>query len=503
VVEAAGVVPLSPIVSREVADLFNGLERPKRPVRRVDCTIIVQKSWRRWVRARLQGRGSNFRSSIANESFNQNGGADWHRCVQEQLAEGFRIENIVAEKFIQRTDWAEDFVARLASQSLIGEGVYHSPQWTDKTQKEVTDILLVLRNRALVLSIKCQQTPGTRSQEREAAWAAKAAAAALRQINGGLRTIANDTYWCDHPRRGKVQFTPGELKPSHAIVLVETTEPAELPDQLPLTIAGTPISYFDANDFCNLVEQLRTVSEIEAYLDARRTMPAESLRVIGKERSLFSYYLLNGESFSRCISPDDAAIVAVARAAELRTAVVRKAEADRYCGLIEHVADCLAERNPEYPTGLSLEDQSRFDSPSERRNYLRMQEELCDLRLAGRSLLGRHFAGLMGKVDAVARTAMFFAAVHLDSKPEFVYVLVSARGESRVELITRARTLLLAAMAFYDKRRGLAIVDRDGINFEAAHYSVPFHSLTAFHDGERFFGNLRMDHIPASLVPER
>ncbi len=409
----------------------------------------------------------------------------------------------MAQQFTQRTDWAEAFIAQLASQPLISEGVYRSPQWTDKTQKEVTDILLVLRDQALVLSLKCQQAPGTRSLEREAAWAAKAAAHALSQIQGGLRTIANGTYWCDHPRRGKVQFTPGELKPSHAIVLVETTEPVELPDQLPLMAAGTPVSYLGASDFCNLVEQLRTLPEIVTYLDARRTLPVESLRVIGKERSLFSYYLLNGERFTQCIGTDDAAVVMAARAGELRTALAHKAEADRYSGLIERVADCLAERNPEYLSDLSTEEQSRFDPPTERRNYLRVQEELCDLRLAERALLGQHFAGLMARVETAPRPAMSFTAVHLDSKPDFVYVLASARGESRPELLTRARTLLLGAMAFYDKRRGLAIVDRDGTNFEVALYSVPFHSVTAFHVGERFFGNLRMNHIPATLVPER
>ena len=131
-----------------------------------------------------------------------------------------------------------------------------------------------------------------------------------------------------------------------------------------------------------------------------------------------------------------------------------------------------------------------------------MQEELCDLRLAGRALLGRHFATLMERADAAKSPAMTFAAVHCDSKPDFVYVLASARGESRAELVDRARTLLLGAMAFYDKRRGMAIVDRDGVSFEVALYEVPTHSITAFHVGERFFGQLRMDHIPATIVPE-
>ena len=38
--------------------------------------------------------------------------------------------------------------------------------------------------------------------------------------------------------------------------------------------------------------------------------------------------------------------------------------------------------------------------------------------------------------------------------------------------------------AYYDKHRGMAIMDRDGAS------------------GERFFGQLRMDRIPATIVPE-
>jgi hypothetical protein len=90
---------------------------------------------------------------------------------------------------------------------------------------------------------------------------------------------------------------------------------------------------------------------------------------------------------------------------------------------------------------------------------------------------------------------------HLNCYPDFVYVLMSARGEAKAELTRRAQMLLLAAMAFYGKQRGMAIVDRDGTNFEVALNSTRDHSIAAFHLGEQYFGKLRMDHIPATLIP--
>jgi hypothetical protein len=404
--------------------------------------------------------------------------------------------------FQQRTDWAEYFIAQLARQPLISECVYHCPQRIDRTPKEVVDILFALAGRTILLSLKCQKEPGSFSAEKEATWVMKAATDAANQVGGAVRTIHDSSFWCEHPRRGRVQFARGELRATHGVVLVEAVKPARLSADIPLHLKGMPISYFAVNDFCNILQELRTIPEIEAYLDARRALPLDALRVIGQELSLYEYYLLNSESFSGCCGHDDARLVSAGRSDELHRALARKAEADRYAGLIERVADCLAERNAHYLDGIPEESQVHFDPSTEREGYLRMQVELCDLRLGARALLGRHFAGLIDKADKGERPAMAYAAVHLDSKPDLVYVFASGRGVSRAELLERGGILLEGAMAFYEKRRGMVVVDRDSAGFEVSLLEVPSHSIAAFHAGERLYGRLRMDHIPAMLVPE-
>ena len=57
-------------------------------------------------------------------------------------------------------------------------------------------------------------------------------------------------------------------------------------------------------------------------------------------------------------------------------------------------------------------------------------------------------------------------AFSTDSKPDFVYVLVSARGIDRGTLLGRLTILLRAAIAAYEKVRGLIIADRVGVGFE-------------------------------------
>lgn len=403
--------------------------------------------------------------------------------------------------FGQRTDRAEYFLEQVATQPLISECVYRSPQRTDKTQKEVVDLLLALQGRAILISLKCQQESGSRSVEKEALWVVKAARRAASQIKGALRTLKAGPVWCVHPRRGRVQFVPGELFPIHGVVLVETLEPIALPPELPLHQDGVPTSYMSVNDFHNVVRELRTIPEIEAYLDARRALPLDALRLVGQEKPLYEYYLLHEETFSGCLGQDDARLISSARACELRGALERKAERDVYAGLVERVADCLAERSPQYMEGVGQGYQAHFDSSGARKSYLRMQEELCNLPLAARALLGRRFAGLIDEAERAEPSTMTYASVLDDGKPDFVYVLASARGESRTELLERARTLLLGSMAFYGRCRGMAIVDRDSVGFEVVLVDVRRHSIAAFHYGDQHFGRLRTDHVPATLVP--
>ena len=87
--------------------------------------------------------------------------------------------------------------------------------------------------------------------------------------------------------------------------------------------------------------ELRTVPEILEYLDARRALPFPSLRVIGDEKSLFNFYVLNDSSFHACVGQADARVTVAAQQERLQ----QKWESDRYSSLLEHVANELATQN--------------------------------------------------------------------------------------------------------------------------------------------------------------
>ena len=370
---------------------------------------------------------------------------------------------------MQRTRCAEKFVDSFSSRPLTAECVFHSPQYIDRRrQKEVCDFLLVLRGNAILVSMKSQDDPSSRTGDRLRRWTIKSATNALNQATGALNTIAHEPFWCQHSRRGRVDFEQGSIRVAHVVVLTEVFDDAvELPTKLLLLLGSVPVTYLSLNDFLNLINELRAFPDITAYLDARRTLPHKSLRMVGHEVPFYKYYTLNAGSLAGCGGYANARISSAARDAEWQTVLSAGQSRHRFARIVEDVSDALVTRLKNFSHGLDAQTIARFDPVDDRRNYLLMQEELCDLRLAERTALGEQFANVINKVknrDGVEN--MTYAAFYTDSKPDLVYVLVSAKGIDRATLLDRSTTLLRAAMAVYGKDRGLVISDRDGDGFE-------------------------------------
>lgn len=402
---------------------------------------------------------------------------------------------------VQRTLWAEKFFDSFSSRPLTSECVFRSPQYTNRgKQKEVCDFLLVLRGKAILVSMKSQDDPSSRTGDKLRRWTIKNATNALNQAKGALNTIAREPFWCQHPRRGRVDFERGSASVAHVVVLTEVLgNVVELPSELPLVLGSVPVTYLSLNDFLNLINELRAFPDITAYLDARRTLPDKSLRMVGHEVPFYKYYVLNAGSLAECDGYADARISSAARDAEWQAMLSTEESRHKSASIVEFVSDALATRLKGFSDRLDAETIAQFDPADDRRNYLLMQEELCDLRLAERAALGEHFVNIIGKVEKSESTEnMAYKAFFTDSKPDFVYVLVSARGIDRPTLLSRSTILLRAAMAAYGKNRGLVIADRDGAGFEVQLICGRTPGSSDERLAEQFFAKLRMSHVPVS-----
>lgn len=402
-----------------------------------------------------------------------------------------------------RTGWAERYVEEFLSLPLVSEFVLRSPRRADGSAREVVDFLVLPESSGILISQKCQEDPARRDPEKATRWARKNAREAASQVCGALRTGQNRPLVCTHPRRGIVELPNGLPTISHGVVILEVADRVDLDDgdarsPLPLDFRGVPITYLSVNDFLNLAVGLRTAPELVEYLDRRRSLPLSDLRIIGAEKSLYEFYLLNDGSFAGCIGLADARIAVAAEARRLETILSRKAESDHEGWVLEHVADALATRNPDYAVDLPPQFSGAFDAPGERKNYLRMQSILAGLRLRERAELGKAFLSTM---QSLTGDGFVYKGAWLESRPEWVYVFAASRSVPRTEVLSRVSILMRAAMAHYEKPECMVIVDRDGKSYEVAMARPGFKpSLAEIQAGHELFGRLRHSHDVFNLA---
>ncbi len=390
-----------------------------------------------------------------------------------------------------RTDLAEKFGAAFAATPLADECVFLNPKHLDgNVDKEVCDLLLVLRKNALVAQMKCQEDPLSRSGEKLERWVTKQVEAALSQLQGAIRKVTESDFWCEHPRRGKVIFAKGTLKPEHGVVLIEHFDTRiRLESGFPLVYRDVPISYFTVNDFLNLINELRAFPEILSYLHARDNLPADVTQGVGGESVLFQHYILNDRSFSNWTTYEEVEGILASVQPQIRAAMESKKQADTPAYDVERLASGLA-------SSIAIRALGMADP------YLKIQEELLDLPLVERRKLGTQLIGVREKVrDSPAASCLSHAVVWFDHKPDFLYVCASSSGIKRDDLIKIGQNLLQSGLAFYGKTSGIVALESDNGNylwFYATGY-VPTTNDKAL--GERFFGSLKVGNSVETLLP--
>ena len=297
-------------------------------------------------------------------------------------------------------------------------------------------------------------------------------------------------------------FQPKEIQIIQAIVLVETLEVVRLADELKLEMGGIPVSYFSVSDFLNIVNELRTIPDIKKYLEGRKCLPKEVLTTLGLERKICEYYILNNGIFPY-ISDLPQLVSAVKNNRKQIAELIRiKSHMDKNSHIIERISDALSQRLEGYEKGLDDITSARYDSPSNRKNYILMQNELCDLVLDERRRIGEYFSDIMNRVKSDrCKNSMGYKAIRLDSKPEFLYVLSASKGRGRQELIKKAEVLLRAALAEYHKRRGMIIIyNHDVNNFEVILLEKFEQNAFDTKIGNQLFGQLKTEHIPIQPI---
>ena len=185
--------------------------------------------------------------------------------------------------------------------------------------------------------------------------------------------------------------------------------------------------------------------------------------------------------------------------------VTEKHRSDRLARFVEQVADLLSSRLPNYSKDLPPEVAARFDSPDARKNYLVLQEELCDLTLLERRALGQLHEDLVSKIEQNASPSALLYRAYIDQQRNRLYVVAVSRGYDRKAVIEAANFILAGGLAFYHKDRGIIISQRLGENFEVSLIGGFAQHAVYWPVGERLFAHTPVSRFVGSLAtgPQR
>ena len=133
-----------------------------------------------------------------------------------------------------------------------------------------------------------------------------------------------------------------------------------------------------------------------------------------------------------------------------------------------------------------------FDPSDQRKHYLVMQEELCDLSLLERRSLGQLRDDVVSKIGRDASGLAYRAFI--DQSRDRLYLVAVSKGYDRNRAIEAAQNILIAGLAYYGKQRGIIIVERLGENFELV-------MIGGFSQHEEFkaLGEKLFAHVKVSL----
>lgn len=247
---------------------------------------------------------------------------------------------------------SEDFVQAVAERAFSPDFVFRSPRKPDG--KEVTDVLVLFDDFALVIQAKAQRPSptGTGYTDTSLDWVRKNLEKASRQVAGALRTIREGRLtFVENKRLGRVPFNPADHPFLYGVVLLDhESEPYDPIDLVPsLSDIPAPTHVLSHRDFFRAAKLLDTPSDLINYLEARTDVLLPTLKPIKvhEESRAMRYYLSHLEEIiclRSQVHGDPVMEVNCRKYAEDLRMLAAEAHPDKKCGvIIDHLIDRLHE----------------------------------------------------------------------------------------------------------------------------------------------------------------
>jgi hypothetical protein len=372
----------------------------------------------------------------------------------------------------QRGDFVEQFIADLSSLFFLNDFVFRKPSYiTGRQKREVTDLLLVLNQECILVSIK--GTDGEeKTHERFHLWVQKKAGQASKNVRVACQRtarleISGVNLWGEEKT-----FPAGLLTPVCGIALVECSQ--NIFGDIPLNAlkedAGPdsyPVHRLSINDFLNIAMLLGSIWDVFNYFK-RRNAVAHLLPGLNMERPLLCYYTLKSREDFSGFKPEDASKLAEMHQLFMLDKLPEYGERARLAGYVNAVIHQLHERHRDFDQYVPAEFRHMIEPAERRQAYLGMAARLNSLPMSNKAWLGRRIESC---ISAVRQTGECRCFLYKQLLGEVVFVFAVFTGWSRTDKLRALSKFLPAAQ--HDTK----MIEALGVAYEAEDENMGFDLL--------------------------
>lgn len=348
---------------------------------------------------------------------------------------------------------AEDAAQEAVERALGADFVFRSPR-KESDGKEVTDVLVLYDNLAIILQVKSmEKKPDGSWKDDDLGWARKHLSKALRQVNGAAKHLkANTSTRIENPRRGSVKYDRAAFPHMIGLVVLNHPPTSFRPERTSDEHANLniPTHVISLNDLLNLADFLDTPEDIIAYLACRIELKYPKFDSdVHEEEQAFRFYVQHYEQIhaKRAEAYGDAIPEEKFRPAAdfLRRYIADPTPYQPYGAVFDNIIESLHQHDrsipkPRLPDGAVLE--VRNDS------YIEAATALARYPRIKRVALARRIFDLIKDAEA-KRTSLSFQTFNPATRTSLV--VLATQHDPRDPLGRQARTEELMPLAMLAK----------------------------------------------------
>ncbi len=359
---------------------------------------------------------------------------------------------------------SEDFVQAVAERAFSPDFVFRSPH--KPNGKEVTDVLVLFDDFALVIQAKAQRLgpTGTGYTDNSLDWVRKNLEKASRQVSGALRTIREGRLmFVENKRLGRVPFNSADHPFLYGVILLDHESEPYDPIDLAPSLSGipAPTHVLSHRDLFMAAKLLNTPSDLINYLEARTDVLLPTLKPIKvhEESRAMGYYLSHLEEIiCLCSQVHGVPVMEVKcrKYAEDLRMLAAEAHPDKRCGvIIDHMIDRLHE------LGSQGESSPEISPHVATKVYTRVAIELGNLPRSKRLEYGKRYLSVLIKAAQTRKPNW----VRIYNKRRSLCIILYASPLSKTDRVRRSEELAAItslAKAYHEVRTAIGVATEAG-----------------------------------------